>query len=137
MPPPTMMVRSGLGTGVRRLGSGARGLGQLYRGGTVGMVAGLSSRRISMSVRLGILGAGAIGNMHADMASKVGTEIVGIYDVRAERAERLAASHAGVSVAASPCNVPVVLAAVPSVRGLPITLPSLAGTMSCLLNATS
>ena len=55
-----------------------------------------------MSVRLGIIGAGAIGNMHAEMASKIGTEIVTVYDVRSERAERLAGLHAGTAVAASP-----------------------------------
>jgi predicted dehydrogenase len=48
-----------------------------------------------MSPKLGIIGAGGIGTLHAEAASKAGWSIAGFCDIQLERARGLAGRHAG------------------------------------------
>lgn len=48
-----------------------------------------------MSYRLGIIGSGAIGGMHADAAAKVGTTVAGFCDLDLSRAQHLASMYDG------------------------------------------
>lgn len=48
-----------------------------------------------MSIKLGIIGCGAIGNVHARSAAAAGVTVAGAWDVRPERAVELAEGHPG------------------------------------------
>ncbi len=51
----------------------------------------------SMSIRLGILGAGTIGKVHAKAAAEAGSEVAWVADLDLSRAQELAAKHEGCS----------------------------------------
>ncbi len=48
-----------------------------------------------MSMRLGIVGCGAIGNIHAAAAKRQGVEVSGAWDIHENRARTLTATHGG------------------------------------------
>lgn len=48
-----------------------------------------------MSMRLGIVGCGTIGNVHANAAARAGVEIVGAWDVHPSRSQQLCSKHSG------------------------------------------
>lgn len=50
---------------------------------------------IGMSFRIGIIGCGAIGNVHAKSATAAGLEVAGAWDVQPERAKELASLYKG------------------------------------------
>ncbi len=54
-----------------------------------------------MSFGIGIIGAGAIGNVHAEAIERVGLNITGTWDVKPEAARKLAEKHEGTAVCAS------------------------------------
>ena len=54
-----------------------------------------------MSMRLGIIGAGAIGKIHAKAAKEAGTTVACVADLDIERAQDLAAKYEGCTAAAS------------------------------------
>ena len=54
-----------------------------------------------MSFRIGIIGCGAIGNVHARNATAAGLEVAGAWDVHPERAKELASLHEGCAAHAS------------------------------------
>ncbi|MFG0252715.1 MAG: Gfo/Idh/MocA family protein, partial [Phycisphaerales bacterium JB038] len=54
-----------------------------------------------MSFGIGIVGAGTIGNVHADAIERVGLNITGTWDVKPEAARKLEEKHPGIAVCAS------------------------------------
>ena len=48
-----------------------------------------------MSIRLGIIGAGSIGTVHAAAATKAGTTVTGVWDIDEEKARTLADTYPG------------------------------------------
>lgn len=54
-----------------------------------------------MSLGIGIVGAGTIGNVHADAVERIGLRIAGTWDVKPEAAQRLEKKHPGIAVCAS------------------------------------
>lgn len=54
-----------------------------------------------MSFKLGIIGAGAIGNVHAETATRAGVPIVGVWDINPAKGQAFGARHSGARVCAS------------------------------------
>ena len=73
-----------------------------------------------MNIALGIIGAGSIGHIHAQAASKAGLRIAAVCDIDPEKAARLADQHPGAVATASVDellaleNIPGVVIAVPN-----------------------
>ena len=72
-----------------------------------------------MAIGMGIIGAGAIGNIHADAAIRAGLRVVGAWDVRPERGSALA-TRVGGKPAASIDE----LLAMPEVDAVAIAVPN-------------
>ncbi len=92
-----------------------------------------------MGLRLGIIGSGSIGTMHAEMATAVGTQVVAVCDKRPERAKKLAAKIDGAVAAASADellarrDVDAVVVCVPNDRHKPLALKAIAAGKDLLL----
>jgi len=84
-----------------------------------------------MSLRLGVIGAGGIGTLHAETASRVGLEIVGVCDADITRATRLAGRFNGAAPTDSPAallgnkDIDAVVVAVPNVHHAALAIQSL------------
>ncbi len=72
-----------------------------------------------MAFGLGIIGAGSIGNVHADAAIRTGVRIVGAWDVHHERAKALTARCGGAAAA----NIDDLLA-MPGVDAVAVAVPN-------------
>ncbi|MFO0829576.1 MAG: Gfo/Idh/MocA family oxidoreductase [Phycisphaerales bacterium] len=72
-----------------------------------------------MALRLGIVGAGTIGNVHADAAARTGVEIAAAWDMQAARAKALVDRVGGVA-----CASLDELLAMPSVDAVAIAVPN-------------
>jgi UDP-N-acetyl-2-amino-2-deoxyglucuronate dehydrogenase len=71
------------------------------------------------SIGLGIIGAGAIGNVHADAALRNGVRVVGAWDLHGPRADALVARLGGVAAR----NLDDLLA-MPEVDAVAIAVPN-------------
>ncbi len=73
-----------------------------------------------MSFNLGIIGAGAIGNVHADTAKRAGIPVAGVWDIDPAKGSALGAKHSTARVCKSIAellamkDVPAVVVAVPN-----------------------
>ncbi|MDZ4829382.1 MAG: Gfo/Idh/MocA family oxidoreductase [Phycisphaerae bacterium] len=72
-----------------------------------------------MTLRLGIVGAGSIGNVHAETARRNGVELVGTWDIDIAKAQSLATKFGGRAVA----NLDELLA-MPTVDAVAIAVPN-------------
>jgi predicted dehydrogenase len=72
-------------------------------------------------VGLGVVGAGAIGSVHAETAVRHGVRVVGAWDLRPERARALVARHGGTAAADLDD-----LLAMPEVNAVAVAVPNVA-----------
>lgn len=92
-----------------------------------------------MSFRIGIIGAGSIGEVHAEAATKAGQQIAGFCDIRLAKAQRLADKHPGAMATVSldellklP-DMPAVVVGVPNHLHKPIAVAALNAGKDVLL----
>src|SRR5262245_3259914 len=92
-----------------------------------------------MSFRIGIIGSGGIGKVHAEAAVAAGQRIAGFCDVKLCRAERLAANFAG-SIATSAVDellkqpdMPAVVVSAPNHRHKELAIAALRAGKNVLL----
>lgn len=92
-----------------------------------------------MSIRIGIIGAGGIGTLHAETASAVGAEIVSICDADMSRAERLASRFGNAKPVSSHAellansDIEAVVVAVPNIFHASIAIDALRAGKHVLL----
>lgn len=92
-----------------------------------------------MSLRVGIIGAGGIGTLHAETASRIGVTIAGVCDTRRPRAERLAARFPGSVITTEAArlfaddSIDAVVIAVPNLLHAPLAIEALQAGKHVLL----
>jgi predicted dehydrogenase len=92
-----------------------------------------------MSIRIGIIGAGSVGNLHAEAATRAGLWIAGFCDADASRAARLAQRYPG-AIATNSMDellnlpdMPAVVVGVPNFRHKEIAIAALSAGKDVLL----
>jgi len=73
-----------------------------------------------MAMTLGIIGAGAIGNVHADTAHRAGIPVAGCWDVNPAKGQAFSSRHAG----ARACGSVDELLAMPEVNAVVVSVPN-------------
>jgi predicted dehydrogenase len=92
-----------------------------------------------VSIRLGMIGAGGIAQVHAEAAARAGSVIAGCWDIDEQRAKSLAAQHAGATAAGSleallaRRDIRAVVIAVPNALHKPMAIAALRAGKDVLL----